>query len=256
MLSYFQYQTRLEVTNLERLIHDYSDSLPLLLAVQEANGPVGASTLCKNSKLDMSQATIGRQLASLEDAGLLCKVSNKGRILTSHGQEFIRRVNESTSKTQIAEELAALSISDHLDSLTQVLDLRQLLEPYAAEHAAMYASEADIQNIENLAFVHRYKLSCGEPAHKEDLALHLNIARICKNVMLQKVLELLLTENNAYEEFSLAGKAQQDQQIRQHFRILDAIHNHDGEAAKAAMAEHLRMVSLDIKRFFANQECS
>ena len=51
-------------------------------------------------------------------------------------------------------------------------------------------------------------------------------------------------------------EAQQDQQIRQHFRILDAIHNHDGEAAKAAMAEHLRMVSLDIKRFFANQEWS
>ena len=239
---------------MEKFVRDYSDALPLLLAIQDANGPVGASTLCGNNSLGMSQATIGRQLAQLEDAGLLRKVSNKGRVLTDRGEEYIRHVNENTSKTQIAEERAALSNSDHLDSLTQVLELRQLLEPYAAEHAALYASEADIQNIENLAFVHRYKLSCGEAAHKEDLALHLNIARICKNVMLQKVLELLLTENNAYIEFSLAGKTQQDQQIRQHFRILEAIHNHDGEAARIAMAEHIRKVSLDIRRYFTEQE--
>ena len=238
---------------MEFLSHNFSDSLPLLHAIQNANGPVGASSLCEIKALGMSQATIGRQLAILEDAGLLQKISNKGRILTDYGEEFIRRANESASKTQIAEELAALSSSDHLETLTQILDLRQLLEPYAAEQAALHASKADIQNLENLAFVHRYKLSCGEQAHKEDLALHLNIARICRNLMLQKVLELLLTDSNAYIEFSLAGETQQDQQIHQHFRILDAIRNHDRKAARQAMADHLRMVALDIERHYAIQ---
>lgn len=238
---------------MERFACDHSGALPLLLAIQKVNGPVGASALCENSGLGMSQATIGRQLASLEEAGLLRKVSNKGRVLTARGEEYIRHISENTNKAHIAEELAALSSSDHLESLVQILDLRQLLEPYAAEHAALYASEADIRNIENLAFVHRYKLSCGEPAHKEDLALHLTIARACKNVMLQKVLELLLTENNAYVEFSLAGNMQQDQQTQPHFRILEAIRSHDGDAARIAMAEHLRMVSLDIQRYFAGQ---
>ena len=36
--------------------------------------------------------------------------------------------------------------------------------------------------------------------------------------------------------------------------ILETIHNHDGEAARIAMAEHIRKVSLDIRRYFTEQE--
>ncbi len=231
---------------------DYSCYLPLLRIIQNSNGPVGASTLKDNPALDMSQATIGRQLAVLQQAGFLKKVSNKGRALTQQGLDYIHYIDDNTNKTRIAKELAALSTADNPEPLIQILDLRLLLEPYAASQAAVNATASDIRDIENLVFVHRYKLCQGEAAHLEDLHLHLRIAKVCKNIMLQKILELLLTENNAYVEFSLAGDSQRDRQIQYHFQILEAIQNHDAENAKKAMENHLRHVTSDVHQYFSH----
>lgn len=230
---------------------DYSSYLPLLRIIQNTNGPIGASTLKDNPLLNMSQASIGRQLSALQQAGFLKKVSNKGRVLTQRGLEYIQYADDNTTKTRIAKELATLSTANSSEPLIQILDLRLLLEPYAASQASINATEADIQDIENLVFVHRYKLSQGEAAHLEDLNLHLCIARVCRNIMLQKILELLLTENNAYVEFSLAGDTQRNLQIQYHFRILEAIRNHDPEGAKTAMQEHLQHVSMDVCQYYS-----
>lgn len=232
---------------------DLETRLPLLRMIQSANGPVGASTLCVNPALKMSQATVGRQLARLEREGYLKKISNKGRVLTTKGYDYISHAVDNSNKTRIAEELISLSTSNDLELLLQIIDLRLMLEPYAAGRAAIYATEDEIQTIEDLVFVHRYRLSQGEAAHREDLELHLSIAKFCRNAMLQKILELLLTENNAYVEFSLAGGSQREQQIQYHFRILEAIRAHNSTAAEQAMREHLSHVSSDVKRYYASE---
>ncbi len=42
----------------------------------------------------------------------------------------------------------------------------------------------------------------GKAANREDLNFHLSIAAVSQNQTLSKILELLLTDNNAYVEFS------------------------------------------------------
>ena len=224
---------------------DQDDQIIIMKEVDKAGGPVGASTLCHN--LLWSQATIGRQLVALEKKGYLKRVSNKGRVLTPKGYQFLKEEAINTSKHEIAKELVNLSVDNDAETLIEIIRIRELLEPYAAAGAAEQASESDIYNLENLAFAHRYNLSQGLTGNEENLSFHLEIARINKNRMLQKTLELLLTANEAYIEFSKAGEDQRELQVTNHFRILNAIRDHNPVAARQAMLDHLNDVIKDVE---------
>ena len=72
---------------------------PLLQTINEFNSPVGANYL--SSKLDISPATIGRQLKKLEDNGYLTCIGNKGRVLTDKGKSFLTNLNLNYSRNSI-----------------------------------------------------------------------------------------------------------------------------------------------------------
>jgi len=225
---------------------DKNNLVLLLKEINKASGPVGASTLSQN--LFCSQATVGRQLDLLEKKGYLRKVSNKGRILTPEGLNFLKLEDINFSKSMLAKELVNLSIDQGVDTLFEIIRIRELLEPYAAAGAAERANERDIFNLENIAFAHRYRLSQGRSGNEENLNFHLEIARINNNHTLQKTLELLLTANKAYVEFSKAGEAQHDLQVKHHFCILNAIRDRDASGARKAMLEHLEDVARDVEQ--------
>lgn len=226
---------------------DKNDLILLLKAIDKADGPVGASTLYRT--LMASQATIGRQLVYLEKKGYLRKVSNKGRVLTPEGLNFLRLEDINYSKNKLAKELVNLSIDRDDGTLLEIIRIRELLEPYAAAGAAERANEQDIYNLENLAFMHRYSLSQGLAGTEENLNFHLEIARINNNRTLLLTLELLLLANEAYVEFSKAGESKRELQITHHFRILNAIREHDPIRARSAMLEHLEHVAQDVEQF-------
>jgi GntR family transcriptional repressor for pyruvate dehydrogenase complex len=225
---------------------DKNDLILLLKEIDKAVGPVGASNLYQN--LSSSQATIGRQLVELEKKGYLKKVSNKGRVLTPEGSRYLELEDINHSKSKLAKELVNLSIDQGVDTLFEIIRIRELLEPYAAAAAAECANERDIYKLENLAFAHRISLSQGHSGNEENLSFHLEIARINNNRTLLKTLELLLTANKAYVEFSKAGEAQREQQVTDHFRILNAIRERDANEARSAMLEHLEDVAKDLEQ--------
>lgn len=228
------------------------DQLIILKEIDKAGGPVGASTLCQC--LLWSQATIGRQLVSLEKKGYLKRVSNKGRVLTPEGYKFLKEEAITNNKHEIAKELVNLSIDIDEHTLIEIIRIRELLEPYAAAGAAERASERDIYHLENLAFAHRYNLSQGLDGNEENLNFHLEIARINNNRMLQKTIELLLTANEAYIEFSKAGENQRELQVSDHLRILNAIREHNPIAARQAMLDHLEDVAKDVEKIHYRSE--
>jgi GntR family transcriptional regulator, transcriptional repressor for pyruvate dehydrogenase complex len=223
---------------------DKKNLILLLKEIEKAGGPVGASTLCHN--LSYSQATVGRQLDDLEKKGYLKRISNKGRVLTPEGSDYLKSEDVSYSKRKIAIELVTVSIDRGDDTLLEIIRIRELLEPYTAAGAAELANERDIYNLETLAFAHRYSLSQGRSGDEENLSFHLEIARINNNRTLLKTLELLLTANKAYAEYSKVGEAQRERQITDHFRILNAIRARDAGSARSAMFDHLEDVANDV----------
>jgi len=225
---------------------DKNNLILLLKEIDKAVGPVGASTLFRN--LMASQATIGRQLVYLEKKGYVKKVSNKGRVLTPEGSNFLKLEDINHSKSKLAKELVNLSIDRDDGTLLEIIRIRELLEPYAAAGAAECANERDIYNLENLAFAHRYSLSQGQAGIEENLSFHLEIARINNNRTLLLTLELLLNTNEAYVEFSKAGEAQHELQVTHHFRILNAIRERNASQARNAMLAHLEDVARDVEK--------
>jgi len=224
---------------------NWDDLILLMKEIEKAEGPVGASTLCH--KMLYSQATIGRMLVLLEKEGYVRKVSNKGVVLTPEGSYFLKLEEIKSNKSNLANELVNLSIDRGGNSLLEIIRIRELLEPYAAAGAAEQATERDIYTLENLAFAHRYNLSLGQAGNEENLSFHLEIARINNNRMLHKTIELLLTANEAYVEFSKAGEAQRERQVTDHFRILNAIRERDASEARNAMLDHLEDVAKDVE---------
>lgn len=223
--------------------------LMILREIRRNQGPVGAKVL--SEALSIPQATVGRALAKLEAAELICPVSNKGRVLTDLGTRLLNQQNASNNKRRIAHELVDLSFSGDPEQLLEVMSIREMLEPNCARLAAQNATAEEIETLENYAFAHRYQLSQNLCANQEDLGFHLTIARISANQTLLKILELLLTDNNAYVEFSKAGDADRESQITAHFQVLDAIRNHDCDTAQRAMTAHLNKVIQDVCRVYS-----
>ena len=220
----------------------------ILQELHRAGGPVGAKALV--DVLPTSQATIGRLLKRMEDDGLIEPVSNKGRRITPQGLKLLREHSASDIKSRIARDLVNISFDGDKERLIEVMRIREMLEPRCAEVAAQRATMEEFTILENYAFGHRYLLFQGKAANKEDLNFHLSIAAVSKNQTLIKILELLLTDNNAYIEFSRAGEAERDAQVAAHFEILDAIKNHDRERARCAMCAHLKHVIQDVRRVY------
>ncbi len=227
-------------------------SMLILREVGLSMGPVGAKILA--GTLDIPQATVGRALARLEKLGLIQSVSNKGRQITVRGQALLREQSAADNKAKIAHDLVSLSFDGNKQRLLEVMRIREMLEPDGAARAAQLVTDENLVELENYAFGHRYRLSQGQTAYEEDLGFHLAIARLSGNQTLHKVLELLLTDNNAYVEFSRAGEAERDAQVSAHFQILEAIRSRDPDAACAAMTGHLSHVIRDVMRVFEMED--
>jgi len=224
----------------------------ILREVGLSAGPVGAKML--SEALGIPQATIGRTLVRLEKQGLAERAGNKGRQITRRGQALLQKQSAVDSRAQIARDLVSLSFDGNRERLLEVMHIREMLEPKCAARAVRLITDKDLVELENYAFGHRYRLSQGQAANEEDLGFHLTIARLSGNQTLYKVLALLLTDNNAYVEFSRAGEAERDVQVTAHFQILEAIRSRDSDAACDAMTRHLNQVIQDVKRVSATEE--
>lgn len=210
--------------------------------------PVGASTL--KDILNMSQTSIGRALAYLENDGFLEKISNKGRIITPKGRAWYESETERLDKQSIADELIRNQINASRDKLKETIFIRKLLEPQAIKLACRNATDKDLEGVEQLINKYIDHLSKGQEANNIDLKIHLKIAELSGNKTLFMLLKLLLTEDNTYVDFSnfaLSTLKAQTNVTLNHTGILNALISRNSQAASEAMLKHLETIedSLD-----------
>lgn len=220
--------------------------LEILQAMDRCTAPAGAVYL--SGVMDIPPANIGRTLLRLEKQGLVEKVQNKGRIITERGRRFLEQSEAKNSKILVANELIDSAEANSIENLLEIMELRKLLEGYTAETCAEVITEQQLHELEGIHFDYFYELCHGRAGREQDLALHLKIAEICGNRTIEKVLRLILTDNDTYAEFTNA--AVQLHNLRQdgHGRILEAIRNRDGKTARAEMEKHLNRVIENVER--------
>lgn len=117
-------------------------------------------------------------------------------------------------------------------------DLRSMLEPRLAALAAERATQQDIEELQAICTEVKNMIENGENYGQRDIDFHTKIASINDNLVIPQIIPLITQGVFLYVDVTkhnLAGAA-----AIEHQKIVDAISNHDPEAAYAAMQEHMK----------------
>ena len=144
----------------------------------------------------------------------------------------------------VKTHLIGYSAASQMDvgRLQQLYDLRLLLEPYAAEHAARNISDEGIAQLESIDQLMRAVPNPGQRTGYGEFAaldgqFHDLIAAYSGNELVQETLARLHTHVHLFRLFYHATAATDAN--AEHEDILAAIRRHDGQAAAAAMRFHI-----------------
>jgi len=135
------------------------------------------------------------------------------------------------------------------EMVTELLDVRCILEPALAARAAMRITAQEIAKLEDILKRQEEKLRKGESAVEEDSEFHYSIALATNNTVILKVLDVLMDLLRETRERSLQAEGRPRKSFNGHRRILAAFKRRDATAAEAAMNRHLQ----DIGKIVLNQ---
>ncbi|PUB19138.1 FadR/GntR family transcriptional regulator [Yoonia sediminilitoris] len=179
--------------------------------------------------------TVRRALEVLEAEGLLWRRQGKG---TFAGQP-----------PRPAAQMAA-EIADEVDALG-VMEARMGIEPQLAALCARRASGEDVDRLRLLAD-RTYAAADSDSSELWDGAIHRLIARIAGNPLLLAAFDLLDTVRMG-EDWQHKRHMARSEETRaiyhaQHEKIIAAIDARDSDRARAAMMEHLQVLTDNMRR--------
>ncbi len=137
---------------------------------------------------------------------------------------------------------------DHADEVRSILELREALEREAAYLAAQRARPAMIARLEEL--VQSTVEYAAQSRHDElvaaDQQFHSLIGRASGNDLLSELIDGTIVAMVSPRRSILRLPDRAEISGREHRKIWEAIHEHDPQAAEAAMAQHINSVRMVI----------
>lgn len=126
-------------------------------------------------------------------------------------------------------------------SVERILEMRLMLEPWAAYFAAQRIEEEGIAKLQELSeeLLKKYR---EVPAYQDDFELHMAIAHFSGNEMCEQLISSLLNQlqNSLYAEFNrYSSQKTKEENLATHIAVLDAIIHHKATLARQLMEDHL-----------------
>ncbi|OLC54764.1 MAG: hypothetical protein AUH85_10915 [Chloroflexi bacterium 13_1_40CM_4_68_4] len=178
-------------------------------------------------QLQVSRPSVREALRSLELLGVT--ESRPG------GGTFMRVA----SPDALLRPLAALTRAHDIED---ILEVRALLEPALAELAARRANDDDIAALRTILVEQEQKVARRESFVEEDTRFHYLVAQAAKNELVLRMLGVIMDVLRASREEWLQSPERARASLEGHRVLLAAIELHDGEAARAASADHVHHV--------------
>lgn len=131
--------------------------------------------------------------------------------------------------------------------LTQVLQVRKILEVGAAELAAKHRTDQDIEDLGKIVEQMRYAVGNEEISQIYDTNFHLAIAKASRNAMLETMMThisatIFRTIQDSRKLWLYSGKDTAGKLFEEHKKLYEAIRDGDAKAAAATMTKHLAQV--------------
>lgn len=180
--------------------------------------------------LGVSRGSVREAITELEVKGLVTRRPGSGT--------HIRRPSHSLFTGPI---VAGGGLSDR--ETTELLDLREAIEPAIAARAAERASPADVESIRALARAFENTEGDVERRMQLDAEFHQAIARATQNALLAGLVERFMNALDATRRISAQTESRFRMSKSAHRKIAAAIANGDPDAAEREMLEHVRAIT-------------
>jgi GntR family L-lactate dehydrogenase operon transcriptional regulator len=204
--------------------------------------PVGARELGR--RLDgplegLSESTLSRLLRRLDESGYTHSAGGKGRILTDVGRAAADRF---ASERRWNQELGSLELRTAQD-VADLLHARRGVEREIARAVAIVASADDVAGLEELLVGYQSAIGADIERRRQAVSIHRRLAEIVPNRMLKALASVVFDPRFDHLEQVLdvmtEARGTTSRSPHEHRDLVEAIRNHDPDAAEAAMLRHL-----------------
>lgn len=127
------------------------------------------------------------------------------------------------------------------DKKKLALDLNQIrgmVEPQIAALAARYADDEDVAGLQKLCDEVAQQINSSQDYAEKDIEFHTRLADLTDNLVIPKIIPIIIQGIRIYVD--ITGHSREGAANATHQAVVTAIQNHDSQAAKEAMEEHLR----------------
>lgn len=139
-----------------------------------------------------------------------------------------------------------------------LIETRLMLESETAFWAALRAQREDLRSVEEALAQMEEAFDDASLFLEADLRFHMAVARATQNTLLASLLEATRGYLQEWIKRSLAGEESERDRARlsheQHVKIVVALCRGDGDAARAAMVDHVLSSSQDLRAHFPADE--
>jgi GntR family transcriptional repressor for pyruvate dehydrogenase complex len=142
----------------------------------------------------------------------------------------------------------SLVLTRKRELVTELLDVRRMIEPGLAARAAKNATAEELAHMAAILERHEAKLRRGEEAMDEDSDFHYAIALAARNSVVLRVLDVLMDLLRESRSRSLQVPGRPQRSFDGHRRILRALQKRDAKAAEAAVRRHLKEIEEIVMR--------
>jgi len=184
-------------------------------------------------RFGVSRTAVREAVKALREKGLVEAYSGRGTFITNGTSQAIR------------QSLDLFSRIGQADQATQLVEVREILEPEIAALAAGRAEEQHLTSMREAYAVMERARNDADAFIEADLDFHLSLAEAAANPLILSLLDSIvgLLREQRLRTYHIEGGPERGQY--HHKRILGAVENRDPDQARAAMRAHLKQVRED-----------
>jgi GntR family L-lactate dehydrogenase operon transcriptional regulator len=235
--------------DLERLV---------LTALLQSDGPAGAwriSALLREAGVEVGEATVGRLLHDLDRRDLTERDGNRGRVLSVRGAGHLKRLNErhdaATRQLLVVDALDWQSRVEALD----LLYVRRGIEREAARLAAKRCTRRNQQRLQRILERHSAHAGDSSDSWEDGWAFHQAVAVASQNKLVISLFDLFSVSHSSLGQIShKVDQSQSSYRVEEHEQILEAIAEHDPDAAEHFMSKHLTAIIEDFEAALRSED--
>jgi GntR family transcriptional repressor for pyruvate dehydrogenase complex len=183
----------------------------------------------------------------------LKKLEAQGFIeIDSRGKNRVRSITDVIVPDTLAEAMA-----EDVNFVIQLLDLRKLIESWAASKASVSATKEEIEELEKAYKAMEEDFQGDGLGVDSDARFHMILYKCTHNSILSHLManlfDLLWRSQKLAREIILREKQNKEKLLAQHLDILEAVRNRDPEKAEDAALAQLDFVETQLVNFHSDR---